>query len=752
MNWNLAAPVMLWGLVGVSIPVIIHLLSRRRATVIDWGAMQFLDIGRRAQRKFQITELLLMAGRMALLALVALAVARPFFTPKAASGGAGALAALPVGASLGGTPRDVVLVLDGSESMARSAGGTSPRKEAVTWSREFLKRLPSGSSVAILDARDRVLPIVAPPSFDKQALGKALSDAPAPRGSSDLAASVSEALRVLESTKNTERDVVILTDGQREAWRPGETARWDLLRALHAQERRQTGITPRIWALNVGTGAKPEGADGSVAPLELTRGLVPSGLPIRIETAIANAGPEPLTRTAELLVDGVPVPGSTQTIGPVPSGSKTPARFTTTIAVPGAHTLTVRLDPADDPLPVNDEASVPVEIAEALPVLLVDGEPGVEPLESETAFLRAALAPSEDDTPAVRAAVISTDDLSADSLANAHVLVLANVESLDASQSGAVADFVARGGGVLVLPGGRVDEDVYNKTLFRDGDGWLPASLGESKGDYRAREAVAHPSPRTFSGPVMEPFGRGESPPLGRAGLFEYRVLEPASKPSAAVLARLDTGDPWLIERPFGRGRVIVAAGPLDAEGGTLPVNPDFVPWLHTMVFHLADPSASTEPLKPGETIRLELAEAPEESVKQVRVDLPDGRKAQAAVIRKGGRASVEFSGTSEPGIYRIHRSEPQGGIALSLVQGDGRESDPKALDPEEARALSKGWPLEFETDPARLAVRLLDPKGAGPRPVWRWLVLAALGGLCVEVLATRQVVKSRGLTGGEDA
>ncbi|HEU5119187.1 MAG TPA: VWA domain-containing protein, partial [Isosphaeraceae bacterium] len=228
MNWNLAAPVMLWGLVGMSIPVIIHLLSRRRATVIDWGAMQFLDIGRRAQRKFQITELLLMAGRMALLALVALAVARPFFTPKAASGGAGVLASLPVEASLGGTPRDVVLVLDGSESMARSAGGTTPRKEAVAWSREFLKRLPSGSSVAILDARDRVRPIVEPPSFDKQALDKALAEAPEPRGSSDLAAAVSEALRVLESTKNTERDVVILTDGQRQAWRPGETARWDL--------------------------------------------------------------------------------------------------------------------------------------------------------------------------------------------------------------------------------------------------------------------------------------------------------------------------------------------------------------------------------------------------------------------------------------------------------------------------------------------------------------------------------------------
>ena len=50
-------------------PVIIHLLNRRRDTVIDWGAMQFLDLGRRARRKIRLTELLLMLARMGLLAL-----------------------------------------------------------------------------------------------------------------------------------------------------------------------------------------------------------------------------------------------------------------------------------------------------------------------------------------------------------------------------------------------------------------------------------------------------------------------------------------------------------------------------------------------------------------------------------------------------------------------------------------------------------------------------------------------------------
>ena len=33
-------PVMLFGLAALSIPIIIHLLNRRRYEVVDWGAMR----------------------------------------------------------------------------------------------------------------------------------------------------------------------------------------------------------------------------------------------------------------------------------------------------------------------------------------------------------------------------------------------------------------------------------------------------------------------------------------------------------------------------------------------------------------------------------------------------------------------------------------------------------------------------------------------------------------------------------------
>src|SRR5947207_6187297 len=97
--FNLA---MLAGLAAVAIPVIIHLLNRRRYDVVDWGAMQFLKISEITRRRLMLEEILLMFLRMALIALLVLGLAGPFFESAT-------LARLGPRSN-----RDVVLVFDGS--------------------------------------------------------------------------------------------------------------------------------------------------------------------------------------------------------------------------------------------------------------------------------------------------------------------------------------------------------------------------------------------------------------------------------------------------------------------------------------------------------------------------------------------------------------------------------------------------------------------------------------------------------------
>ncbi|MFO0954765.1 MAG: hypothetical protein U0835_27100, partial [Isosphaeraceae bacterium] len=209
-----------------------------------------------------------------------------------------------------------------------------------------------------------------------------------------------------------------------------------------------------------------------------------------------------------------------------------------------------------------------------------------------------------------------------------------------------------------------------------------------------------------------------------------------------------DTGDPWLVERAAGRGRVLVAAGPLDAEGGTLPVNPDFVPLVHEWTLHLAG-GAGPRPARPGEPIEFDLETPAGALPNSLDVLTPSGVLARAATSRAGGRLRARFDDTSESGVYRLTLPDPPGGYAYAAVPPDPREADPSALDPAEAARLAEGWPrpLAFEADPNRLAARVLAADGApGRREVWRGLVVLALGGLCLEVYLTRRLVRGQGL------
>src|SRR4051794_21142629 len=100
MSVGLLNGFMLLGLAALAIPPLIHLLNRRRYDVVDWAAMQFLQVKETTRRKIFLEQFLLMLLRMAVIAVLVLALATPY-----ASG--------PLLEKLGlAESRDVVFVLD----------------------------------------------------------------------------------------------------------------------------------------------------------------------------------------------------------------------------------------------------------------------------------------------------------------------------------------------------------------------------------------------------------------------------------------------------------------------------------------------------------------------------------------------------------------------------------------------------------------------------------------------------------------
>ena len=71
-------PIMLAGLSAIAIPIIIHLLNRRKFQKVVWAAMRFLQLSiEKNQRRMEIEDMILLVLRCLLVAMIALALARP---------------------------------------------------------------------------------------------------------------------------------------------------------------------------------------------------------------------------------------------------------------------------------------------------------------------------------------------------------------------------------------------------------------------------------------------------------------------------------------------------------------------------------------------------------------------------------------------------------------------------------------------------------------------------------------------------
>src|SRR4051794_17809541 len=110
---------LIWGLGAASLPIIIHLLNRRKFREMRWAAMRFLlEAIRKNSRRIRIEQWILLAVRTLLIILVVLAMAKPYLE---------SLGALPI---LAGQRTHRGLVLDGSLSLAQSSGEGTPLQQA----------------------------------------------------------------------------------------------------------------------------------------------------------------------------------------------------------------------------------------------------------------------------------------------------------------------------------------------------------------------------------------------------------------------------------------------------------------------------------------------------------------------------------------------------------------------------------------------------------------------------------------------
>ncbi|MGQ0627369.1 MAG: BatA domain-containing protein, partial [Phycisphaerales bacterium] len=194
------------GLAAIAIPIIIHLLMRRRRTPVMWAAMRFLEEAyRRTRRRLLIERWLLLATRCLLLAALAVAIGRPILGSLASTSSGG---------------RTVFLLIDDSLASALRSGGERSLGRHLATADRLLGDLGDADRVAIISLAGPARGVLLPPAPATTG-ARSLLESFTPRDSkADLPgalALVTESITALRATSEllapTEKThVVILSD------------------------------------------------------------------------------------------------------------------------------------------------------------------------------------------------------------------------------------------------------------------------------------------------------------------------------------------------------------------------------------------------------------------------------------------------------------------------------------------------------------------------------------------------------------
>jgi hypothetical protein len=752
---------MLLGLAGVAIPIVVHLLHRRRFDVVDWGAMQFLQVSTRTRRRLLVEELLLLLLRMALVALLVLALADPYSNYPL-------LARFDQHSS-----RDIVLLLDGSASMGYQGDGKTPSEAAREWATSYLGELGASDRVAILQAGQHVTPGVSEPTQDLDRARKAIAQLPPPVGGCDWPQAVQAACRILANSRRPQREIIVLSDGQRMGW-ADETSllHWEAL----ARFRDPQSEDVRVRVLNFDPQRPADPPNWSLAPLRSSRAVASVGQQITFRTALEVRGQEGYRPPYRLRVevDGRPASALNAPAAAGLEKGQLPLSFTHRFTAPGSHLVSVSVEPDPPPeqrpsgyrikdrVPGDNRRDLALEVLPALPVLLVDGDSQPAPRERGADFLRDALAPARDPAPVVLARVVGirefdpallTSDLGKEPGTKPRVLVLSNVPRLSARQRDATTIFLANGGGLLVTLGARVEARSYNEQLYDDGQGWLPGHLEEIAGDPNKPDLAASPLPTGFFHPALELFREGTAGGLEAARFPQWYRVSTGGRDAATVpVALLTSGDPLLLERSGHAGRVLLCTVPLDNSWGTnLPELPAFAPLVHELLFYLAGARAADNNLQPGQPLRYTLGR--DEPFTGLSLQTPTGQTRSLTVDASASSGSsgspralpgqspmVVYEDTHETGVYRLTTGD--GRTVYYVAQPDPRESDLAPCSEADRERVREYVPLTYEGDPQHLSS--IEPDPGVRLELWWWL-LAGVGLILLgELWLTRRIILAR--------
>jgi aerotolerance regulator-like protein/VWA domain-containing protein len=689
------APLYLAGLAALSLPLIFHLVRRTPRGRQDFSSLMFLlPSPPRLTRRSRLDQILLLLLRLAALALLAFAFARPFFREAATL----ALDNLPA--------RRVAIVVDASASMRRG----DLWQQALARVEKELADLGPRDNVALFTFADALHTEV---GFDSGTADASTSRTDIVRQAakklrptwqtSDLGGALTAVASELDAASDVnqlpaEPQIITISDFKK-------GARLDALQAFEWPKRVHV-ILHRLV---------PKRTTNACAQL-LTGDEQSATSDLRVRVASA----------ADSKDDQFFVCWTSHDTKSTPANE-------TAVYVPPGQSRVVKLPRSDDQLLADriilrgddhdfDNTFYVVPPRKQQVKLLYIGSDAADDQHGPQFYLQLAM--TGDPLRQVNVQPLEKDGVS--QLAGQpppQLVVVTRQVSSGLAES--LKAYVERGGAIILAPHDQEAAVVVPAVLDDVELSTKPASAS----DYLLLGEI------DFAHPLFVPFANPRYSDFTKIHFWKHRSLALKERAATTAIAKFDNGEPALLERKLGQGRVIVFASSWDPDDSQLALSTKFVP----LIGALLDQACGTTEALASVTIGQP-------------VELPDNKSDSFAIVRKpdgsesrpGGDAK-SFTQTDQPGIYTIGSGADAQRFAVNIAPAESNTA-PLELEQLEHLGVKTGAALTKAERLDRIRQQR-DTELESRQKIWRWLVIGALGVLVFETFwagrAARQIAKA---------
>lgn len=674
-------------LIVATIPILLHLLSKRKLPLIQFSSLEFLKkLQKKKARRVQLRQLILLAIRTLALIMLVLAFMRPALQANQKAGSAAAV-------------EIVILFDDGLYSSVETRDGqmlrlTSQRLESIfdvvgPDDRVNFIRLSNPRQTLTVGAsqldliRDKV---------DNLELSFKLADM-------DFAMKVADS--ILTETEKFNREIYLISGFHSSVW---DSVKWH--EPTETEDRILLPVGPE------------EMSNFSLGPVRIENSILQAGQPVTIFANIFNHSSKKVKDVlVSLYLDGERVAQSAVNI---PADASQVIKFSTIPRKAGKISGYLICEDVD-PFVADNRSWFVLNIPEKVKILAVTAKHG-----GYANFVNAGLAGVRTDF--VEILSIDRNSWESKPLNGYDVVLFLGLEKISSGAAQRVSEFVNHGGGVIFF------QDLYADLPSLSRELWRKLGFAGAKGVSKSNSIgwgkldLTHP----MFGGVFEDKAAPRSP-------LVHEFIEMAVRKDDQVIIPFSNGKPFLMERRFGSGNVLLYSISLDPASSNFIYSGIFAPILLRSIGYVISNSDDNQPSwETGVSHKIIL---PVSETDKLQMILPDLSITQIIPRPILGGSEIITSITHQPGIYTIDTGEQV--IAKFPCNIPDISYDLARTD---IKTLSDRLGVSMVIEPSKDDIQELILANRFGRELWRPIVIIFLLLLLAESLIGRSWRKSESI------